>query len=70
MGDTDVDRMVKNPLHPASIHVHPEYNNPDNLNYNNDIALVKLPYPLRFNAAIMPVCLSAAGATYVTGIIG
>lgn len=70
MGDTDVHRMGTSPLHPASIHVHPEYNNADSLNFDNDIALVKLPDPIRFSAAIMPVCLSVASATYVTGMIG
>ncbi|XP_017270868.3 complement C1r subcomponent [Kryptolebias marmoratus] len=70
MGDTDVHRMETSRLNPASVHVHPEYNNPDGSNYNNDIALVKLQDPITFNATVMPVCLPPKNATYTTGIMG
>lgn len=70
MGDIDVHRMEASPLNPISIYVHPDYNNADNSNYNNDIALVKLQDPIRFNAAVMPLCLPPRTATYDTGVIG
>ncbi|XP_013879967.1 complement component 1, r subcomponent [Austrofundulus limnaeus] len=70
MGDTDVHRMEAFPLHPVSIHVHPDYHNPNGSNYNNDIALVKLQDPITFDAAVMPLCLPPKTATYDTGVMG
>ncbi|XP_061573069.1 complement C1r subcomponent-like [Cololabis saira] len=70
MGLTDVKQLLKVPMRAASIHVHPEYNNPNNLNFDNDIALIKLQDRLTFNASIMPVCLPAEDATYTTGMMG
>lgn len=54
----------------ASIHIHPGYNNPDNLNFDNDIALIKLPEPIIFNAPVMPICLPSEGDIYEDEIIG
>ncbi len=70
MGLTDVKTLTGSRLYAASIHIHPEYNNPNGLDYNNDIALIKLQDPIIFNSSIMPICLPAEDATYVTGMIG
>uniref|UniRef100_A0A8C4GQZ9 Vitamin K-dependent protein C n=1 Tax=Dicentrarchus labrax TaxID=13489 RepID=A0A8C4GQZ9_DICLA len=65
-----VSGLLQSPVYTASIHVHPEYNNPNNVNFNNDIALIKLREPITFRASVMPVCLPEKGATYVTGMMG
>ncbi|KAM9723877.1 complement component 1, r subcomponent [Menidia menidia] len=70
MGHTDVETMKNSAVYSASIHVHPGYNNPKNLDYNNDIALIKLQKPITFDASVMPVCLPAEDATYLTGMMG
>ncbi|XP_036930819.1 complement C1r subcomponent-like [Acanthopagrus latus] len=70
MGLTNVRTLLSSPVFAASVHVHPEYNNPNGVNYNSDIALVKLPHPITFNSSIMPICLPAEGVTYVTGMMG
>ncbi|KAE8288961.1 Complement C1r-A subcomponent [Larimichthys crocea] len=70
MGLTNIKGLQLSPLNAASVHVHPEYNNPNGLNYNHDIGLVKLQEPITFNSSIMPICLPAEDATYVTGMMG
>uniref|UniRef100_A0A667X2T4 Complement component 1, r subcomponent n=1 Tax=Myripristis murdjan TaxID=586833 RepID=A0A667X2T4_9TELE len=70
MGSNDVELMKTSPVDVASLHVHPQYNNPDKLDYNHDIALIKLQHPLTFNSSIMPICLPAKGVTYNTGLMG
>ncbi|XP_045901319.1 complement C1r-A subcomponent-like isoform X1 [Micropterus dolomieu] len=71
MGLTEIKTGSLSPVFAASVHVHPDYNNLDDaLDYNNDIALIKLQDPITFNSSIMPVCLPAEGATYVTGMMG
>ncbi|XP_027145521.1 LOW QUALITY PROTEIN: complement C1r-A subcomponent-like [Larimichthys crocea] len=70
MGHTDVNTLKLSPIYAASVHVHPEYNNPNGLDYNDDIALIKLQEPITFNSSIMPICLPAEGATYTTDMIG
>lgn len=70
MGLTNVHALRQSPWNTASIHIHPGYNNPNNLNYNNDIALLKLQDSITFSASVMPVCLPEAGASYVTGMMG
>ncbi|KAM9353493.1 complement C1r subcomponent-like [Symphorus nematophorus] len=70
MGLIDVETMLGSPVLADSIHIHPEYNNPNDADYNNDIALIKLQDPITFNSSIMPICLPAEGATYVTDMIG
>lgn len=57
-------------VHPASIHIHPEYSNPDLMDFNNDIALIKLQNPLTFSKSVMPVCLPEEGSTLATGHMG
>lgn len=70
MGLTNVNALMASPWTTASIHIHPGYHNPHRLNYNNDIALVKLQDSITFSASVMPVCLPEAGASYVTGLLG
>nr|XP_033496381.1 complement C1r subcomponent-like [Epinephelus lanceolatus] len=70
MGLTDVKALLRSPVYADSIHIHPEYYNPNGLDYNNDIALIKMPHPITFNSSIMPICLPAEGATYMTGEMG
>ncbi len=70
MGPIDVKIQLGSHVYAASIHIHPEYNNPSDLDYNNDIALIKLHDALTFNSSIMPICLPAEDATYVTDMIG
>ncbi|XP_019948632.2 complement C1r subcomponent [Paralichthys olivaceus] len=69
MGHTDQTLMVS-PVCAASVHIHPDYNNTKNVQYNNDIALIKLQDPITFNSSVMPICLPAQNATYVTGEMG
>ncbi|KAL7393058.1 hypothetical protein ABVT39_006004 [Epinephelus coioides] len=70
MGPINAKTLLGSPVSAASIHIHPEYNNPDFLDYNSDIALIKLQDPVTFNSSVMPICLPAEGATYVTDTIG
>ncbi|XP_050932001.1 complement C1r subcomponent isoform X2 [Lates calcarifer] len=67
MGHTDVKTLMRFPVYAASVHPHPDYN-PEI--YNNDIALIKLRDPITFSSSIMPICLPAENATYVTGMMG
>ncbi|XP_070690977.1 ovochymase [Pempheris klunzingeri] len=69
MGLTDVNRLMQSSLSVASLHIHPKYS-PSGLDYNNDIALIKLQDPITFSSSIMPICLPAEGATYTTGTLG
>ncbi|KAL7393047.1 hypothetical protein ABVT39_005784 [Epinephelus coioides] len=69
MGYSDVKAMLGFRVFAASVHIHPEYNLSSS-DYNNDIALIKLQDPLTFNSSIMPICLPAEDATYMTGEMG
>ena len=40
----------------ASVYFHPEYNNLNDVNYNNYIALIKLQNPIMLNSSVMPIC--------------
>ncbi|PWA23970.1 hypothetical protein CCH79_00010927 [Gambusia affinis] len=71
LGVTDVHQIIETPsLNATAVHVHPEYNNPDNLNFDHDIALIKIKDSVTFQAAIMPLCLPSQGDTYDTGMMG
>ncbi|XP_068179770.1 ovochymase [Antennarius striatus] len=70
MGLTNVKTLMSAPVFATSIHIHPDYNNPNLLDFSNDIALIKLQDTITFNASIMPVCLPAEDATYDNGAIG
>uniref|UniRef100_A0A8D0D1R3 Vitamin K-dependent protein C n=1 Tax=Sander lucioperca TaxID=283035 RepID=A0A8D0D1R3_SANLU len=70
MGPTDVKTLMGSPVYAASFHIHPEFNNTNGLDFNHDIALIKLQDPITFNSSIIPICLPAEGATYVTGEMG
>lgn len=70
MGLTNVRTLLSSPVYAASVHIHPEYNNPNLVDFNNDIALVKLQEPLTFSTSIMPVCLPAEDATFYIGMMG
>ncbi|XP_074539378.1 transmembrane protease serine 9-like [Halichoeres trimaculatus] len=71
MGGNDVNVMITSSrMLTSSIHIHPEYNNPNDVNYNNDIALIKLQDQITFNASIMPICLPAEDTPYITGSAG
>ncbi|XP_074509447.1 complement C1r subcomponent-like protein [Sebastes fasciatus] len=70
MGHTNLNALMNSPVYAASIHPHPEYNNPNHVDYNHDIALIKIQDPITFNSSVMPICLPAEGATYFTGTMG
>lgn len=71
MGTNEVKEYDSTPpVYADSIHMHPQYNNPSKVDFNNDIALIKLQNQITFNSSIMPICLPAEGATYVTGMMG
>ncbi|XP_067366118.1 complement component 1, r subcomponent [Channa argus] len=70
MGLTDVNTDLTPGVYAASVHVHPEYNNPTSVDYSNDIALIKLHEPITFDSFVMPICLPPEDATYHTGTMG
>uniref|UniRef100_A0A3B3V9X7 trypsin n=1 Tax=Poecilia latipinna TaxID=48699 RepID=A0A3B3V9X7_9TELE len=71
LGRTDVHQILETPsLNVTAVHVHPQYNNPNGLNYDHDIALIKLKDPVTFEAAIMPLCLPSEDDRYDSGMIG
>uniref|UniRef100_A0A8D3CYU3 Vitamin K-dependent protein C n=1 Tax=Scophthalmus maximus TaxID=52904 RepID=A0A8D3CYU3_SCOMX len=70
MGLTDVQILLASPVHAASVHIHPGYDNPSRTDYNNDIALIKLQKAITFSSSVMPICLPAQDASYVTGMMG
>ena len=70
MGLSTVENLSDSHVYAASIHIHPEYNNPDLRDFNNDIALIKLQHPVTFSRSVMPICLPEEGSTLVTGHMG
>lgn len=70
MGHTSVKTLLKSPVLAASVHIHPEYNNSDGLDYDNDIALIRLQEPITFSWPIMPICLPAENPENITGWMG
>ena len=70
-GHIDVNELINRAAQSvASVHVHPGYNNPHFINYDNDIALIRLQNRITFNSSIMPICLPPEGATYEDGLMG
>ena len=70
-GHIDVNELINRAAASvASLHVHPGYDNPNHINYDNDIALIRLQNRITFNSSIMPICLPPDGATYVDGVMG
>ena len=47
-----------------SIVRHPNYNIKT---INNDVALIRLSYPVRYTVFIKPVCLAASTSVFITG---
>ncbi|KAG7216990.1 hypothetical protein INR49_001644 [Caranx melampygus] len=70
MGRTEIKPFELSHITAASVHVHPGYNNINDQDYNNDIALLKLHDPITFNSTVMPICLPAEDATYDIGTMG
>ncbi|TNN02757.1 hypothetical protein fugu_010244 [Takifugu bimaculatus] len=70
MGLTVIDTLPTSAVYPASIHIHPGYVNPGLVDFNNDIALLRLEHPLTFSISVMPICLPEGGSTLVNGHMG
>ncbi|XP_018591029.2 uncharacterized protein c1s.2 [Scleropages formosus] len=70
VGDNDVDNLLKTPIGVVSVHAHHGYKNPNQKNFNHDIALIKLDQTLTFNARVMPLCLPPENAQYHTNKVG
>ncbi|XP_066538995.1 mannan-binding lectin serine protease 2-like isoform X2 [Hoplias malabaricus] len=52
-------------LNISSVYIHPQYNNSDGLNFDNDIALIKLNTPITFSEKVRPLCLPPEAAEKV-----
>ncbi|KAK5861786.1 hypothetical protein PBY51_017235 [Eleginops maclovinus] len=70
MGLTQVNSLLGSPVLATSIHIHPDYNNPNFEDYNHDIALIKLQDAVTFTSSVMPICLPAEDAIYTSGVMG
>ncbi|XP_068425833.1 transmembrane protease serine 9 [Clinocottus analis] len=70
MGLTEVDHSLGSPVLASSVHIAPEFNFSNVIDFNHDIALIKMQDSVTFNSSIMPICLPAEGATYIPGLMG
>ncbi|XP_062450097.1 complement C1r subcomponent [Rhea pennata] len=73
LGHTQVEELHKMGNHPVHrIFIHPDYNPEDEYNFNGDIALLELKYPVTLGPTILPICLPDATNTtfYLDGHVG
>ena len=70
VGTNDVRELNETHLRIASVHPHPQYDSSSGINFNHDIALIKLHEPLTFNKFVMPLCLPEDGDKYKTQTLG
>ncbi|NXJ09855.1 C1R protein, partial [Odontophorus gujanensis] len=73
LGHTDVEELYKMANHPVRrIFIHPDYNPNDKQNYNGDIALLELKYPVTLGPTVLPICLPDTSNTtfYLDGHMG
>ncbi|XP_041962294.1 transmembrane protease serine 9-like isoform X2 [Alosa sapidissima] len=71
VGENTITGMLKWPkLEVQAVRVHPLYNNPDDKNYDHDIALIQLKQKITFNSRVMPLCLPTTDDQYMTGRMG
>ncbi|MGH0119769.1 UNVERIFIED_CONTAM: hypothetical protein FKN15_025648 [Acipenser sinensis] len=70
LGDTNVENLTYMPrLEIEGIFVHPGFQT-GALQFNNDIALIKLRHRVTVNETVMPLCLPAAGSLYQPDVMG
>ncbi|XP_041077085.1 complement C1r subcomponent-like [Polyodon spathula] len=70
LGDTNLENLILMPrLEIQAIFVHPSFQQ-GALQFNNDIALIKLRHRVTLNETVMPLCLPAAGSLYQAGVMG
>ncbi|OXB60465.1 hypothetical protein ASZ78_000756 [Callipepla squamata] len=73
LGHTNVEELYKMGNHPVRrIFIHPDYNPNDEQNYNGDIALLELKYPVTLGPTVLPICLPDTSNTtfYLDGYMG
>ncbi|NXP50868.1 C1R protein, partial [Heliornis fulica] len=73
LGHTNVEELHKLGNHPVRrVFIHPDYNPADEHNFNGDIALLELKYPVTLGPTVLPICLPASGNTtyYMDGHMG
>ncbi|MGH0131684.1 UNVERIFIED_CONTAM: hypothetical protein FKN15_032759 [Acipenser sinensis] len=70
LGDTNVKILTSMPrLEIEGIFVHPGFQEAA-LQFDNDIALIKLRHRVTVNETVMPLCLPTAGSLYQPGVMG
>uniref|UniRef100_A0A8V0ZVU6 Complement C1r n=1 Tax=Gallus gallus TaxID=9031 RepID=A0A8V0ZVU6_CHICK len=73
LGHSDVEQIIRMGNHPVHrIFIHPDYNPNDEHNYNGDIALLELKYPVTLGPTVLPICLPDTSNTtfYMDGYMG
>ncbi|MGH0131685.1 UNVERIFIED_CONTAM: hypothetical protein FKN15_032760 [Acipenser sinensis] len=70
LGDTNVKILTSMPrLEIEGIFVHPGFQQ-EALQFDNNIALIKLRHRVTVNETVMPLCLPTAGSLYQPGVMG
>ncbi|MGH0131683.1 UNVERIFIED_CONTAM: hypothetical protein FKN15_032758 [Acipenser sinensis] len=70
LGDTNVEILTYMPrLEIEGIFIHPGFQEAA-LQFDNDIALIKLRHRVTVNETVMPLCLPTAGSLYQPGVMG